>query len=212
MGRRCRWRERAGLNGRQGVRQPDAGSDDVRRSGDDGARAARRRDHGRDHVPRQHHDEGLSEEPARHRGVLCRRLVPHRRPRGDRAGRLCEDQGPLEGHHHLRRREHFLLEVEDVLYRHQDVLAAAVVAAARREMGRGSLRLHRTAAKAPSRREDELLDHCREHMARFKVPKIFIFGALPRTSTGKIQKFVLREKAKSAEAIGDARIRHPGSA
>ena len=48
---------------------------------------------------------------------------------------------------------------------------------------------------------DEIIAHCREHLAGFKVPKKIIFGELPKTSTGKIQKFVLREKAKSATAI-----------
>ncbi len=49
--------------------------------------------------------------------------------------------------------------------------------------------------------EEELLAFCRERMARFKVPKSFLFQSLPKTSTGKIQKFVLRELAKSKEAI-----------
>jgi fatty-acyl-CoA synthase len=48
---------------------------------------------------------------------------------------------------------------------------------------------------------EELLAFCREHLARFKVPKTFIFRELPKTSTGKIQKFVLRDMAKSASAI-----------
>ncbi|HSU04755.1 MAG TPA: acyl-CoA synthetase, partial [Acetobacteraceae bacterium] len=48
---------------------------------------------------------------------------------------------------------------------------------------------------------DELLAFCREHLARFKVPKNFLFRELPRTSTGKIQKFLLREIARSVEAI-----------
>jgi fatty-acyl-CoA synthase len=49
--------------------------------------------------------------------------------------------------------------------------------------------------------EKELIDHCRAHLARFKVPRAVVFGVLPKTSTGKIQKFVLRQQAKSAEAI-----------
>ena len=49
---------------------------------------------------------------------------------------------------------------------------------------------------------DELRDYCREHMARYKVPKTFVFRELPKTSTGKIQKLVLRDIAKSASAIG----------
>ena len=49
--------------------------------------------------------------------------------------------------------------------------------------------------------EQEIIEHCRSRMARFKVPKQVVFGPLPKTSTGKIQKFVLRAKVKSASAI-----------
>jgi 3-(methylthio)propionyl---CoA ligase len=49
--------------------------------------------------------------------------------------------------------------------------------------------------------EAELIDHCRAHLARFKAPKAVIFCELPKTSTGKIQKFVLRERARSTAAI-----------
>ena len=45
------------------------------------------------------------------------------------------------------------------------------------------------------------IEHCRQHLARFKVPKSVVFGELPKTSTGKIQKFLLRERAGSAAAI-----------
>jgi fatty-acyl-CoA synthase len=44
---------------------------------------------------------------------------------------------------------------------------------------------------------DELIEHCRKHLARYKVPKSVVFGELPKTSTGKIQKFKLREMAKA---------------
>ena len=49
--------------------------------------------------------------------------------------------------------------------------------------------------------EEELVAHCRARMAGFKIPRSFVFGPLPKTSTGKIQKFVLRDRAKSASAI-----------
>ena len=49
--------------------------------------------------------------------------------------------------------------------------------------------------------EREIIAHCRAHLARFKVPRRVVFGRSPKTSTGKIQKFVLRERAKSAPAI-----------
>jgi fatty-acyl-CoA synthase len=49
--------------------------------------------------------------------------------------------------------------------------------------------------------EAAMIEHCREHLARFKVPKKVVFGPVPKTSTGKIQKYVLRQQAKSASAI-----------
>ena len=75
---------------------------------DDGARARRWRDDGRGDVPRQHRDEGLSQERQGDRRSLPGRLVPFRRPRRDASRWLHPAQGPLEGHHHLGRREHFI--------------------------------------------------------------------------------------------------------
>jgi fatty-acyl-CoA synthase len=49
--------------------------------------------------------------------------------------------------------------------------------------------------------EAEIIDFCRERMARFKVPRKVVFGLVPKTSTGKIQKFLLRERARSTSAI-----------
>jgi fatty-acyl-CoA synthase len=45
--------------------------------------------------------------------------------------------------------------------------------------------------------EAEMIAHCRQNLARFKIPKKVVFGALPTTATGKIQKYVLRERARS---------------
>jgi fatty-acyl-CoA synthase len=92
------------------------------------------------------------------------------------------------------------IEVEDVLYKHPAVMAAAVVATPDEKWGEVpcaflELRDDTTAT------EQEIIEFCRERMARYKVPKRIIFGPLPKTSTGKIQKFVLREQAKSANAI-----------
>ena len=92
------------------------------------------------------------------------------------------------------------LEVEDVLYRHPAVMAAAVVAQPDDRWGETpcafvELKPGATASEA------ELIEHCRQALARFKAPKKIVFGDLPKTSTGKIQKFVLREKAKSTRAI-----------
>ena len=96
------------------------------------------------------------------------------------------------------------LEVEDVLYRHPAVLAAAVVAQPDPKWGETPCAFVELKPGADVT-EDEIIAHCREHLARFKAPKRVIFGELPKTSTGKIQKFLLREKAKSAQRdrIGD---------
>src|SRR6202171_4785910 len=92
------------------------------------------------------------------------------------------------------------LEVEDVLYRHPAVLAAAVVARPDEKWGESPCAFVELKADAATT-EMELIEFCRTHLARFKAPRAVIFGELPKTSTGKIQKFVLREKARSASAI-----------
>ena len=92
------------------------------------------------------------------------------------------------------------VEVEDTLYRHPAVMAAAVVATPDPKWGEvpcAFIELKEGASVGA----EELRDFCRERMAHFKVPKKFVFEALPKTSTGKIQKFVLRARAKSASAI-----------
>jgi fatty-acyl-CoA synthase len=92
------------------------------------------------------------------------------------------------------------IEVEDVLYRHPAVLAAAVVARPDEKWGEipcAFVELKPGAGVTQA----EMIDFCRSHLARFKVPRAVVFGELPKTSTGKIQKFALREKAKSASAI-----------
>jgi len=93
------------------------------------------------------------------------------------------------------------LEVEDALYRHPAVMAAAVVAQPDDKWGETPCAFVELKPGALAT-EAELIDHCRRSLARFKAPKRVIFGELPKTSTGKIQKFVLRERAKSASAIG----------
>jgi fatty-acyl-CoA synthase len=49
--------------------------------------------------------------------------------------------------------------------------------------------------------EADIIEHCRGHLAHFRVPKEVVFGVVPKTSTGKIQKFILRERVNSASAI-----------
>jgi len=92
------------------------------------------------------------------------------------------------------------IEVEDVLYRHPDVLAAAVVAKPDPKWGEtpcAFVELKPGSQLSPQ----EIVLHCRKHLAGFKVPRAVVFGELPKTSTGKIQKFELRKQAGSASAI-----------
>jgi fatty-acyl-CoA synthase len=90
--------------------------------------------------------------------------------------------------------------VEDVLYRHPDVLAAAVVAKPDKKWGETPCAFVELQVGARSTPAD-IVAHCREHLAAFKVPRTVIFGELPKTSTGKIQKFELRTRAGSVAAI-----------
>jgi fatty-acyl-CoA synthase len=91
-------------------------------------------------------------------------------------------------------------EVEDVLHGHPAVMLAAVVAQPDPKWGETPCAFVELKEGATATGE-ELIDFCRARMARFKAPKSVVFGALPRTSTGKIQKFLLRERAKSTAAI-----------
>jgi fatty-acyl-CoA synthase len=92
------------------------------------------------------------------------------------------------------------IEVEDILYRHAAVIGAAVVATPDEKWGEVPCAFVELREGA-SVTAEELTEFCRERMARFKVPKRFIFEPLPKTSTGKVQKYVLRERAKSTSAI-----------
>jgi fatty-acyl-CoA synthase len=87
------------------------------------------------------------------------------------------------------------LEVEEVLYRHPKVMEAAVVARPDATWGETPCAFV-TLKPGQDADTDEILAYCRDHMAHFKVPKTVVFGELPKTSTGKIQKFVLRDQAK----------------
>ncbi|MGV0959616.1 MAG: acyl-CoA synthetase [Limnohabitans sp.] len=92
------------------------------------------------------------------------------------------------------------IEVEDVLYRHPAVLAAAVVAKPDARWGETPCAFVELKAGAQVTPED-IVAHCKQHLAGFKVPRAVVFGELPKTSTGKIQKFELRKLAGSAAAI-----------
>ena len=89
------------------------------------------------------------------------------------------------------------IEVESVLYRHPAVLEAAVVA--RPDPTWGETPCAFVELKEGARASgEEIVAFCRERLAHFKAPRNVVFGPLPKTSTGKIQKFVLRERAKAA--------------
>ncbi|MDO9251327.1 MAG: acyl-CoA synthetase [Hydrogenophaga sp.] len=92
------------------------------------------------------------------------------------------------------------IEVEDVLYRHPDVLAAAVVARPDPKWGETPCAFVELKFGVHTTPED-IVAHCKKHLAGFKVPRFVVFGELPKTSTGKIQKFELRKRAGSAAAI-----------
>ncbi len=145
-------------------------------------------------------DEGVPPELCGHRGGVPRRLVPHRGPRGLAPGRLHRDQGPVEGHHHLRRRECLVARGRG------GPLPAPRRHGGRRrgeagpEVGRDALRVrHAQAGGGADHRRETSSRGAGEHLAHFKVPRAVVFGPLPKTSTGKIQKYVLREQAKAVE-------------
>ncbi|MDX2101537.1 MAG: AMP-binding protein, partial [Alphaproteobacteria bacterium] len=87
------------------------------------------------------------------------------------------------------------IEVEGVLYRHPAVLEAAVVARPDEKWGETPCAFI-TLKDASSVSEQEIIQFCRERMAHYKIPRTVVFGPLPKTSTGKIQKYVLRDRAK----------------
>ena len=92
------------------------------------------------------------------------------------------------------------LEVEDALYRHPAVLACAVVA--RPDPKWGETPLAYVELKAGARATaDELIAHCRGLLAGYKIPREVRFEEIPKTATGKIQKYLLRERARSVSAI-----------
>ena len=90
------------------------------------------------------------------------------------------------------------LEVEETLYRHPAILEAAVVARSDEKWGEAPcafVTLHEGATATA----DDIITFCREQLAHYKSPKTVVFGPLPKTSTGKIQKFVLRHEAENLE-------------
>ena len=91
------------------------------------------------------------------------------------------------------------IEIEDVLYRHPAILEAAVVARPDDHWGETPCAFVLFKDDTVPASEQEIINFCRDNMAHFKAPRTVIFGELPKTSTGKVQKYKLRERT---EALG----------
>ena len=88
------------------------------------------------------------------------------------------------------------LEVEECLFRHPKIMEAAVVARPDQHWGETVCAFVTPRDGAGGLTEEEVMAWCRERIARYKTPRTVVFGPLPKTSTGKVQKFTLRERAK----------------
>jgi len=99
------------------------------------------------------------------------------------------------------------LEIEEVLYKHPNVMECAVVAMPSEKWGETPCAFVTPTVEAEGVLDaKELIDFCKERMARFKAPTRVVFGPLPKTSTGKIQKFNLRASATAlAEELGNVK-------
>jgi fatty-acyl-CoA synthase len=88
------------------------------------------------------------------------------------------------------------IEVEDALYKHPAVSTCAVVGKADEKWGETPVAFIELKPGIPEPTAADIIAHCRAHLAAYKLPRHVVFGEVPKTSTGKIQKFVLRERAK----------------
>jgi len=91
------------------------------------------------------------------------------------------------------------IEVEDTLYRHPAVLEAAVVARSDEKWGETPCAFVTLKDGAGDTSADDIIAFCRDNMAHFKAPRTVVFGPLPKTSTGKVQKFKLREQVENLD-------------
>ncbi len=91
------------------------------------------------------------------------------------------------------------IEIENTLYKHEAVAAAAVVAKPHEKWGESPCAFVELKPGFETISADDLIAWCREHMAHFKAPRHVVFAAIPKTSTGKIQKFKLRDMAQEIE-------------
>ena len=92
------------------------------------------------------------------------------------------------------------IEVEDTLYRHPAVLEAAVVARSDEKWGETPCAFVTLKDDSEETSAEDIIAFCRDNMARYKAPKTVVFGPLPKTSTGKIQKFKLRERIENLDS------------
>ncbi len=92
------------------------------------------------------------------------------------------------------------IEVEEVLYRHPQIMEAAVVARPDERWGETPCAFVALKPDAGAVAADDIIAWCRANLAHYKVPKSVVFGPLPKTSTGKIQKYTLRERARETSA------------
>ncbi|MDO5758044.1 MAG: AMP-binding protein [Rhodobacterales bacterium] len=97
------------------------------------------------------------------------------------------------------------LEIEEVLHLHIDVQHVAVVARQDEKWGEHPCAFIELKPGAEKITEVELIEFCRGHLAGFKIPKSIIFGVLPKTETGKIQKFLLRERLRHFDQVVEVR-------
>ena len=186
--------DRAVIKARQGVELLTSG--ELRVVDDEGHRGARGRDHARrDHRARERRDGGLLQRPGGDEEGDGRRLVPHRRRRRRPPGRLRGDPGPHQGRDHQRRREHLVGRGRGGAAAPPGRGRGGGRGAAERAVGRDAARVRGAAARRAGNR-GRAAQFLRDRIAHFKVPHGVTFVAgLPKTATGKIQKFVLRSGA-----------------
>jgi fatty-acyl-CoA synthase len=91
------------------------------------------------------------------------------------------------------------IEVEDTLYRHPAVLEAAVVARSDEKWGETPCAFITLKDAAGDTSAEDIISFCRDHLPHFKAPRTVVFGPLPKTSTGKVQKFKLRERVEKLD-------------
>ena len=94
------------------------------------------------------------------------------------------------------------LEVESVLFKHPNILEAAVVASSDEKWGEVPCAFV-TLKKGAELSAEELVAYCREELAGFKIPKKVCFGPIDKTSTGKVQKYLLRERAETINKVAN---------